>query len=727
MSPRSVDVVPEPVSPELVLVSPPEVARLAREQLPEPGFPFWRTTAGAEATAEAEPEAAASARPAPPPYPPLVDDRPAPKERRWSTRRLVVALLLVLAIAVGLVFAPMRLNRGHTGQWRSLNGSGNNLEHPSWGRIGTHYLRVAKPDYADGIAALEQGPPARRISNRIFNDMGQNVFSENDVSQWGWVWGQFLDHTFGLRNEHPGESAPIPFAKSDKLERFRNDLGTIDFARTPAAPGTGLNIPRQQTNTVSSYIDAYSVYGGTKARLEWLRVGPVNGKLDDNSAKLFLPGGYLPSADARGDYKTAPGMDTMGQLVTHPATAAVAGDVRANENNALTSVHTLFAREHNRIVSLLPSGLSQDEKFQIARRIVGAEEQYVTYHEFLPALGVRLHPYRGYDPTVDPALSDEFATTGYRVHSMVHGELEPIAPDKTYGPDQLAGFQKEGIQVEREGGDVKLVIPLGLAYGNPELLKAVGLGPMLEGLAAERQYKNDEQIDESMRSILFQIPKPGVRNPIACGEPAVKPGCYEGVQDLGAIDVQRGRDHGIPPYNQLRVAYGLAPKDSYTAITGEATAGFPHGGLIRRDDPIDDPDILGFKQLKDDEGHALPLKGDEAQEEAVSAVRRSALAARLKAVYGPGNVNKVDAFVGMLCEPHVRGTEFGELQLAMWKKQFEALRDGDRFFYGNDPMLDELRKHYGIDYRHTLAQIIRMNTGVDVQPDVFKAPTAEAG
>jgi hypothetical protein len=250
---------------------------------------------------------------------------------------------------------------------------------------------------------------------------------------------------------------------------------------------------------------------------------------------------------------------------------------------------------------------------------------------------------------------------------------------------------------------------------------------MLEGLAEERQYKNDEQIDESMRSILFQIPKPGVRNPTACGEPVVKPSCYVGVQDLGAIDVQRGRDHGIPPYNQLRVAYGLAPKDSYTAITGEATARFPQGGLIRRNDPIDDPDILGFKQLKDDEGHVVPLKADKAREEAVSAVRRSSLAARLKAVYGPGNVNKVDAFVGMLCEPHVRGTEFGELQLAMWKKQFETLRDGDRFFYGNDPMLDGLRKQYGIDYRHTLADIIRMNTGVDVQPEVFKAPTAEAG
>lgn len=105
-------------------------------------------------------------------------------------------------------------------------------------------------------------------------------------------------------------------------------------------------------------------------------------------------------------------------------------------------------------------------------------------------------------------------------------------------------------------------------------------------------------------------------------------------------------------------------------------------------------------------------------------MRRTTLAARLRAIYGAGNANKVDAFVGMLCEPHVRGTEFGQLQLAMWKRQFESLRDGDRFFYLNDPFLDRIRRQYGVDYRRTLANIIRTNTGVIVRPDVFKAPSS---
>ena len=73
----------------------------------------------------------------------------------------------------------------------------------------------------------------------------------------------------------------------------------------------------------------------------------------------------------------------------------------------------------------------------------------------------------------------------------------------------------------------------------------------------------------------------------------------------------------------------------------------------------------------------------------------------------------VDAFTGMVSEPHVAGTEFGELQLAMWTRQFEALRDGDRFFYGNDPVLDAIAEQYGIDYRMSLADVIVANTDVD--------------
>ena len=67
----------------------------------------------------------------------------------------------------------------------------------------------------------------------------------------------------------------------------------------------------------------------------------------------------------------------------------LAGDVRANENVALTSMHAVFVREHNRLVDIIDAQqpeLSDEQQYQLARKIVGAEMQIITYEEFLPAL-----------------------------------------------------------------------------------------------------------------------------------------------------------------------------------------------------------------------------------------------------------------------------------------------------------------------------------------------------
>jgi hypothetical protein len=636
---------------------------------------------------------------------------------RKKAAATVVAAAAVLTITG--VASAQQANELAAPEVRTLDGSNNNLANPDWGRANTPYLRVAPANYADGIQAPVGGPAPRRVSNRVFNDVAQNVFSENGVTQWGFAWGQFMDHTFGLRQEAGGEIRPLAFDSGDPLEEFTDTVGGIPFNRTPAAPGTGTGtVVRQQINTVSSYIDAFSVYGGTEARLEWLREGPVDGDLSNNGARLLLAGdGLLPRRDARGAAGSAPAMDLPGRLAVTPSRAMVAGDVRANENIGLTATHALFAREHNRIVAQLPSTLSEEDKFQIARRVVGAEQQFITYNEFLPALGVTLSRYRGYNPAVNASLSNEFAVVGYRAHSMIHGELEPSALEGTYTPEQLAAFEAQGIEVEHEDGQVVLVIPLVLAFGNPDLLANVGLGPLLKGLGGEPQYKNDEQIDNQLRSVLFQIPIPG--NP-ECLDGPTMPECFNGVVDLGAVDIERGRDHGLPRYNQLRQAYGLGAKSTYKHVTGESTDRFlPNDPEVDRGDPINDPDIVDFVELRNADGEVVPIGSPEAESDAVVATRRTALAARLRALYGD-DPSRMDAFVGMVAESHVPGSEFGELQRVIWRRQFEALRDGDRFFYLNDPELGEIERRYGITYRHTLGAIIEMNTGIDVQDNVFE-------
>jgi hypothetical protein len=164
----------------------------------------------------------------------------------------------------------------------------------------------------------------------------------------------------------------------------------------------------------------------------------------------------------------------------------------------------------------------------------------------------------------------------------------------------------------------------------------------------------------------------------------------------------------------MRIAYGLPPARSYTDITDEWTADLPPEANPL--DPLNDPVILDFDAFRDRDGAYVTL-GDGVFPTAGE--RRATMASRLKGLYGAGNVDKVDAFVGMLCEPHVNGKELGELQLAIWTKQFEALRAGDRFFYLNDPYLTTIRQTWGVDYRRTLAQVIARNTDSTTQPFSF--------
>jgi hypothetical protein len=597
---------------------------------------------------------------------------------------------------------------------QSLDGSGNNVANPTWGQVGSAYSRVAAANYADGHSQPVAGPNSRLVSNRIFNDDFQNIFSEHRVSQWGWTWGQFLDHTFGLA-QGGTETANIPFNSSDPLESFSDTLGYIPFTRDAAAAGTGVTNARQAVNTVNSYISAWAVYGGTAQRLEWLRDGPVDGNMANNAATLMLPGGYLPKKSTRGDPANAPTMAIDGRLAANPNNADVAGDVRANENIALTATHTLFAREHNRIVALLPNTLSAEDKFQIARRIVIAEQQYITYNEFLPAMGITLPAYTGYKTNVNTNLSTEFATVGYRAHSQIHGEFTTAEfPASRWTSAQLSALQAQGVQVNVDGANVSLTVPLNVAFFNPDLVPAIGEGPLLSSLS-ESQYKNDEQMDNGLRSVLFQVPAPG-SDPSCVDQTNFAP-CFTGVTDLGAIDIERGRDHGMPSYNQLRQAYGLAAKTSFTAITGESTESFPSDPLLTPGNEINDPNSLDFLSTADINGTPTTVG---AADGSTSGVRRTTVAARLKAIYG--NVNNVDAFVGMMAEQHLPGSEFGELQSAIWARQFQALRDGDRFFYGNDPGLSYIKSTYGIDFHRTLAQVIASNTDVpasDINPDVF--------
>ena len=651
---------------------------------------------------------------------------------------------------------------------RSLDGRGNNLDHPNWGRAGRSYTRVSPVDVVRGDLADALPASPRYISNRIFNDVHQNIFSERRVSQWGWLWGQFIDHSMGMRDVD-GDEVAFAFDADDPLEEFTNEAGEIAFTRSGSVRRRGAP---QQPNTVSSFLDAWNVYGGAPERLEWMREGPVNGDLSDNSARMLTTDdGYLPTADARGD--EMPEMEFPGRLEGAPQHAVVTGDLRANENIALTGAQTLFVREHNRIVDLLPEQLDEQLKFEIARRVVGAEMQFITYEEFLPTIGVELPEYAGYDPDVNPSVTNEFATVGFRAHSMIHGNVGVAVEPGHYAEDQLVAFEDLGIEVRRpeaaepqpeteaqledeaaatmaveepgtaggasevppeadaEAGAeasepaevsdesdpveaseapaedeeppvLEVRVPLNVAFGSPQLVPALGLGELMAGMANRTTYRNDEQIDNQLRSVMFQDPMDDADDLAACIDGEAMSECFTSeVVDLGVADMMRAIDHGMTSYNDMREAYGLERRATFTDVTGEDTEEFPDDPEIDADNPLDDPTIMEFVDVLDADG------------EVVDRVRRTTLAARLKAIYG--DVDALDPFVGMVSEELVEGTELGELELAMWTRQFAALRDGDRFFYENDPVLEEIEAEYGITFRRTLREVILDNT--DLAPE----------
>ncbi|MEU5872442.1 peroxidase family protein [Glycomyces sp. NPDC047369] len=652
---------------------------------------------------------------------------PPPPLRRRRPRTVLSIIVFTLVFALVVVLAVMAeaggrdRRRGPIGLDEALpfavaafDGAGNNEAHPDWGAAGSAYQRLADPAYADGIAAMQEGPDPRYVSNRVFADDHVNLFSERGLSQWNWAWGQFVVHNIALRETVPhddpdAEAVAVPFDNADPLEEFTNDAESLPFVRSAAAEGTGTDSTREQVDLLPSYLGGFEVYG-TEDRLDWLLEGEADGDLSDNAASFMLDGGYLPTADFRGDAATAPYMDASGRLTGTPEAAMVTGDTRANQSPSLLALSTLFAREHNRIVAALPRRLTAEAKFAIARRIVVAEIQRITYEEFLPALGVDLPDYAGYDPDVHVQVSNEFATVAFRAHSMIHGDFLIDVADGYYTDGQLEAFEAAGLEVEEGEDGVEAEAPAGLMFFNPGLFRDVGLEAFVHGMSVQTQYNNDELVDNQIRSVLNQVPVDGATDCLDAAD------CFTMVTDLPALDLVRARDHGLPGYNDLREAFGLEPAAAFTDITGEGTQDLPEGLTI------DSPEIMAFTSFSDAEGN--PVTEEEARGDgaAVAATRASTLAARLAALYG--DTDSLDAITGMTAEPHVPGSEFGELQQAMWASEFAMLRDGDRFFYEGDAALDFIADEYRIRPLGTLRDLIVRNTEIDrgdLQEDVFFA------
>jgi hypothetical protein len=493
---------------------------------------------------------------------------------------------------------------------RTINGSHNNIDNPDWGKTGTALLRLVEPDYEDGIQepAGSHRPSAREVSNVVSQQVDSKL-NNKKASDYIWQWGQFIDHDIDLtEGASPVEAFNIAVPAGDNYFD-PNSTGTeeIPLNRSVYETVTPPSVanPRQQLNQITAYLDGSMVYGSDPGRAAELRRNDGSGKLKTSKDGL-LPYNVNGFPNAGG-----PSPDLF-----------LAGDVRANEQIGLTAMHTLFVREHNRIAKNIKKrhpAMSGDEIYQRARRRVGVMIQVITYKEFLPVLlgPGALKPYGGYQPWVNSGIGNMFSTAAYRLgHSM----LSP----------QLLRLKKNGKPIKYGN------LALRDAFFAPWLLAdEKDIAPLLRGLATQQAQEIDPYVIDDVRNFLF-------------GQPG------SGGFDLASLNIQRGRDHGIPSYNAGRIAYGMSTVTNWTDITS-------------------DPEIQD----------------------------------RMSSVYS--SVEDVDMWVGALAEDHHDGAMVGDLLYRVLKDQFERLRNGDRFYYKNvfsEERIAQLEKV-------TLAKIIRRNTKID--------------
>ena len=506
----------------------------------------------------------------------------------------------------------------------SIDGSGNNLQFPQYNAAGQQLKRRFAPAYADQISQMagDARPSARMISNLVHD---QSLLAGNPqfASDYLWQWGQFIDHDIDLTDGvAPAEAAPIAVPMGDpEFDPGFSGTAQINLNRSiyDHESGTSADNPRQQVNEITGWLDGSMVYGSDAVRAAALRSFSGGMLLTSEGNLLPFNDAGLPNAGGSG------------------STLFLAGDVRANEQLGLTAMHTLFVREHNwwaaRIAAEQPT-LSDEQIYQRARMMVSAEIQAITFRDFLPLLlGADAIPaYDKYAPEVDARISNSFSSAAYRLgHSLLSPKL----------------LRLDAYNQPIDGGH----LALREAFFAPSKLAGSGIEPLLRGLAAQRCQTLDVYIIDDVRNFLFGAPG-------------------SGGFDLASLNIQRGRDHGLPSYFDIVSEMGLMAS-SYL----------------------------------------------------VEGATRTAEQERVMAAYGAAE--QVDAWTGLLAETPVPGAMVGPTLKALISEQFIALRDGDRFWYQRRLSPEQQAEVNAT----TLADIIRRNTSIggELPDDVFRVRSQRGG
>jgi hypothetical protein len=426
-------------------------------------------------------------------------------------------------------------------QERAPDGEGNNVANPLLGSHDHTMVRLTPNSYGDGqgtmlLRTLPNGDPnpnwiePRAISNKVMaqpkDAQGNDIDIPNsyDVNEFFQFFGQFLTH----------DVAEVPFGGPPTIfplpPNVLDDGLVFPFGRTPGTVTDAAGV-KQQTDDETSFLDLSQVYGHNDAQLALLR--------ENGSAKLLTgPGDMLPTNQLVSDHHgiaifndpNNPATPSIQTILFENFPAAFGpnhfalGDNRGNQNASLLTHHLMWVRNHNyqvdKLEKMFPTW-SDDQIFNAARALNEAEWQNVVYTEYLTKLlgEGAISKYDGYDPSVDPAVINEWTTVAFR-----------------FGHDQ----SNNQFATLSEGGSSTGLFTLAQSFALGNAATAIrtsgAMDDWVRGQLSAHTQEIDGKVVDGNRNLLFGIGGPA--NP-------------SGPLDLEVLDILRGRDHGVGNYLTL--------------------------------------------------------------------------------------------------------------------------------------------------------------------------------
>ncbi len=649
---------------------------------------------------------------------------------------------------------PSDLAEDHATGIRDLEGTGNNPGNSDFGSADQPFIRLTDARYGEfdptignnQLNPIFDGLDPRGISNIMGAQGSDEPKSAEDANIFFMAFGQYFDH--GLDFLPKGGNGTVEIGTDPNDDPADLTRGSVDHIvdgvpqhLNKTSPFVDQNQAYGSTELVGILLREGDGNGGLTGSLLAGAPDPSNPDFnllptlrevllhhwDNNtvfSDPLYLPNGPITFRDYFTDlpFEDASGTPQIGTLVDaggninegmipfvngdfmgsgHTLVGDanpfinlldhfVAGDLRANENYTLTSIHTIWARNHNfHAENLEANGFdgTDEELFQAAKIFNETEYQRVVFTEFADKLlgglkGSGEHGHDDYNPGVDARISHEFAAAVYRVgHSLISQTITVIGEDGTPMDVPLTDAF-----LNPTNDNEAFTAPLPPGYIPQPGFEQLGVGPIVSGITGQLAEEVDYKIVDAVRNDLVRIQA-----------------------DLFSFNVARGRDVGLGTLNQVRSDL-LESTDPYVmeAVerSGEDLSPYSSWQDFQQRNGLSATVLAQFMAAYPD----LVL----ASQNEIDAFKTANPSIELVNGNTVKGIDRVDLWVGGLAEEHINGGVVGATFWVVLHEQFDRLQEGDRFYYLD--RVDDFDFYNQVEDQ-SFSDIIARNTGLEGLPD----------